>query len=234
MDPDCAVCSAPALAECGCEAKALDTAVRQAEQRMMATFFNDVRAWVRNHAQDCVLNYFTVLSSRRHSNHSNHIATLSQHAAYYRQRPHPAEIARADAELKRGIDEDWRASVQRYPEVLEYFYSLVNWRLPSDEDGAVRDPPMSALTGGATAKRARVRILDSGTAVGDRGIPGLAPSGILGRGIGLEGPPMMSGSRGIDPSIAASRIERERMGDRRERRSMTPMPPGYGYAPPPY
>jgi len=43
MDPDCAICSQPALAQCECEAKGLDIAVRQAEQRMMTTVFNDIR-----------------------------------------------------------------------------------------------------------------------------------------------------------------------------------------------
>lgn len=43
MDPDCAVCRAPATLECGCEAAALDKALRQAESHMMATFFEDVR-----------------------------------------------------------------------------------------------------------------------------------------------------------------------------------------------
>jgi hypothetical protein len=43
MDPDCAICSSPALAQCDCEAKGLDTAVRQAETRMMTTYFSDIR-----------------------------------------------------------------------------------------------------------------------------------------------------------------------------------------------
>lgn len=43
MDPDCAICSQPALARCDCESKGLDTAVRQAEQRMMASVFTDIR-----------------------------------------------------------------------------------------------------------------------------------------------------------------------------------------------
>jgi len=165
MDPDCAICSAPAITQCICEAKALDRAVSEAEQRMMDTFFSDIRLWVRNHAQDFILNYFSVLSSRRQTQHASHIDALTRHAAYYRQRPHPAELSRADAELKRGIDDDWRASVQRYPEVLEYFYSLVDWKLPSDDDAAVRDPPLSAL-GGARKPGHRVRIM-----VGDESTP---------------------------------------------------------------
>lgn len=43
MDPDCAICSQPALAQCECEAKGLDIAVRQAEQRMMTSVFSDIR-----------------------------------------------------------------------------------------------------------------------------------------------------------------------------------------------
>ena len=32
-----------------------------------------------------------------------------------------------NTELTRGIDDDWRTSVQRYPEVLDYYYGLVSW-----------------------------------------------------------------------------------------------------------
>lgn len=43
MDPDCAICRAPATVQCGCEAKGLETAVRQAEARMMQSIYNDIR-----------------------------------------------------------------------------------------------------------------------------------------------------------------------------------------------
>lgn len=103
------------------------------------------------------------------------MAHLNERALYYYgTRPHPTEIAAANAELKRGIDEDWRASVQRYPEVLEYFYSLVTFTLPRDDDSAVKDPPLSALTG------ARMREMSSGgkgkrqeRVEGGRSTPGL-------------------------------------------------------------
>jgi hypothetical protein len=77
-----------------------------------------------------------------------HIEQITQRAyRYYRGPPHPSEIAAAQLQLKRGVDEDWQASVQRYPEVLEYFYSLVTVHLPSDSASAVKDPPLSALNG---------------------------------------------------------------------------------------
>jgi len=157
MDPDCAICAQPALAQCDCEAKGLDVAVRQAEQRMMETHFGAVRSWVRGHAQDYILSYYEVLTNRRKQAHDQHINALTAHyARVYHTHPHPVELARANSELKRGIDEDWRASVQRYPEVLEYFYSLVEMSLPSEDDIAVRDPPLSALSG-ARKQRQRER-----------------------------------------------------------------------------
>jgi len=58
------------------------------------------------------------------------------HPAYIAQLQ--GQIAEAHADLKRGIDADWRASVLRYPEVLDYFYSLVEVLIP---DNAVYNPP---------------------------------------------------------------------------------------------
>ncbi|KAK7697916.1 hypothetical protein SLS64_013087 [Diaporthe eres] len=146
MDPDCAICHAPATAACDCEAKGLETAIRQAEARMMQSIYQDIRydsprmfqwneiqvvkfggmdSWVRAHAQDYILEYFRLLTDRRKQAHTAHLDRITSHAYhFYHAPPHPNEIAAAQAALKRGIDEDWQASVQRYPEVLEYFYSL--------------------------------------------------------------------------------------------------------------
>lgn len=43
MDPNCAICSAPATHACDCEAKGLEMAVRQAEDRMMRSIYSDIR-----------------------------------------------------------------------------------------------------------------------------------------------------------------------------------------------
>ncbi|KAK0643458.1 hypothetical protein B0T16DRAFT_459600 [Cercophora newfieldiana] len=154
MDPDCAICHAPATLACDCEAKGLEVAVRQAESRMMQSIYNDIRSWVRAHAQDYILEYFRLLTERRKTAHTAHLDRITAHAYhYYHAPPHPNEIAAAQAQLKRGIDEDWQASVQRYPEVLEYFYSLVELTLPDDNEPAVKDPPLSALSGSRKASR---------------------------------------------------------------------------------
>jgi hypothetical protein len=121
------------------------------------SFVNLTRAWVRGHAQDYILSYFSMLTTRRKDQHALRIHTLTESARYYyHARPHPSEIQAADMELKRGIDEDWKASVQRYPEVLEYFYGLVDLNLPTDDEPGVRDPPLSAL-GGVGVGRERER-----------------------------------------------------------------------------
>ncbi|KAK0750967.1 hypothetical protein B0T18DRAFT_435496 [Schizothecium vesticola] len=157
MDPDCAICHAPATLACDCEAKGLEVAVRQAEARMMQSIYNDIRSWVRAHAQDYILEYFRLLTERRKTAHTAHLDRITAHAYhYYHAPPHPNEIAAAQAQLKRGIDEDWQASVQRYPEVLEYFYSLVELTLPDDNEAAVKDPPLSALNGSRKASRRQV------------------------------------------------------------------------------
>lgn len=126
------------------------------------------RTWVRGHAQDYILSYFSMLTTRRRDTHSLQISRITERALYYyNARPHPSEIAHADAELKRGIDEDWKASVQRYPEVLEYFYGLVRLDLPGDEEQGVRDPPLSALGGGMGGGR-KVRVREPHEAGGKR------------------------------------------------------------------
>lgn len=43
MDPDCAICHAPATIACDCEAKGLEVAIKQAEDRMMRSIYSDIR-----------------------------------------------------------------------------------------------------------------------------------------------------------------------------------------------
>lgn len=124
---------------------------------MMATFFEDIRIWVRRHATNYIETYFETLRTRREAHFHAHLVELSNAASYYHASPHANAIAAAHAELKRGVDEDWRSSVQKYPEVLEYYYSWVTFELPNDCEPGVRDPPLSALAG-ARAAPGRVRV----------------------------------------------------------------------------
>jgi hypothetical protein len=172
---------------------------------------------VRAHAQDYILEYFRLLVERRKSSHSSHLERITAHAYhYYRAPPHPNEISAAQAQLKRGIDEDWQASVQRYPEVLEYFYSLVELTLPDEEEPAVKDPPLSALSGSRKAGRRGVGspTLLSGPSIGHHELNRRTP------------PP---------PPMEPMRNERRTPGPRDNRRPTYrgPLPPGPPPPPPP-
>jgi hypothetical protein len=56
------------------------------------------------------------------------------------------QITEAHAEFRRGVDLDWRASVLRYPEVLDYFYGLIELKYPEESSPRVSRPPF-ALAG---------------------------------------------------------------------------------------
>ncbi|KAI0399378.1 hypothetical protein F4802DRAFT_40254 [Xylaria palmicola] len=164
MDPDCAICHAPATHACDCEAKGLEAAVQQAEHKMMQSMYSEIRGWVRAHAQDYILEYFRLLTERRKAAHQQHIEQLTATAYhYYHAPPHPSEIQAAQATLKRGIDEDWQSSVQRYPEVLEYFFGLVEMQLPGEDESAVKDPPLSAMNGARKPPRRNSAIAPEST-----------------------------------------------------------------------
>lgn len=111
-------------------------------------------AWVRSHAQDYILRYFRLLTEKRKTAHSAHLDHLTAHAYHhYNAPPAPQAIQEAHANLKRGIDADWQASVARYPEVLAYFYSLVELHLPAEDDPVVCDPPLGALQPSRKSRR---------------------------------------------------------------------------------
>ncbi|GKT59279.1 serine threonine protein phosphatase [Colletotrichum tofieldiae] len=230
MDPDCAICHAPASMACDCEAKGLDVAIKQAEQRMMQSIYNDIRSWVRAHAQDYILEYFRLLTERRKASHAANLDRINATAYhYYHAPPHPSELAQAQADLKRGIDEDWQSSVQRYPEVLEYFFSLVDLTVPPDDDPIVKDPPLSALSG--SRKSSGRRLAGGGPQPPGRPQAITAPSGHDRDPFARRTPP---------PIEPPSRMDRRTPGlGGRDRRSMPPMghpgpPPGpFGRTAPP-
>ncbi|KAF2277180.1 uncharacterized protein EI97DRAFT_375777 [Westerdykella ornata] len=153
--PNCAICNGPAYPECSCESERLQIAVKQAEHRAMEAKLAEIRDWVIAHARQHILNAFERLTSTRKQAHSAYLASLPNYSIYMQYSGHPpihpgyiaqlqSQIAEAHAELKRGIDADWRASVLRYPEVLDYFYSLIELKIPSDRSPRVVEPPFAA------------------------------------------------------------------------------------------
>ncbi|UPK96343.1 hypothetical protein LCI18_007278 [Fusarium solani-melongenae] len=217
MDPDCAICHAPASMACDCEAKGLDVAVKQAEDRMMRSIYTEIRSWVRGHAQDYILEYFRLLTDQRKTAHSAHLDRITAHAYhYYHAPPHPTQIAEAQASLKRGIDEDWQASVQRYPEVLEYFFGLVELTLPAEDESAVKDPPLGSLSNFRKVNRR------SGSGGAGGGVPGGGGSAAVAP-VGYREPAALHSQ--TPPPMP--RLDRRTPGPRDRR------PAGFGPPPPP-
>lgn len=70
-------------------------------------------------------------------------------------RPARAAIDRAHGEYRHNVNRAWRCAVQRYPEVLDYFFSVVHLSVPADNDPAVRNPPYTKLGTLRTASRRR-------------------------------------------------------------------------------
>ncbi|PSN60965.1 hypothetical protein BS50DRAFT_161453 [Corynespora cassiicola Philippines] len=153
--PNCAICNGPSYPECPCESERLQIAVKQAEHRAMEEKLAEIRDWVISHARQHILNAFDRLQTTRKQAHSAYLSSLPNYSIYMQYSGHPpihpayvaqlqTQIAEAHAELKRGIDADWRASVLRYPEVLDYFYGLIEVRLPSERAPSVVEPPFAA------------------------------------------------------------------------------------------
>ncbi|KAL6923695.1 hypothetical protein FSHL1_000944 [Fusarium sambucinum] len=222
MDPDCAICHAPANMACECEAKGLDVAVKQAEDRMMRSIYTEIRSWVRGHAQDYILEYFRLLTDQRKTAHAAHMDRITAHAYhYYHAPPHPTQVAEAQASLKRGIDEDWQASVQRYPEVLEYFFGLVELTLPAEDEPAVKEPPLGSLS-----NLRKVNRRNSNNPPGSAGT--VVPPGYRGDPGQMHQEP---------PPMPMPRADRRTPGPGMRRPpnfgAPPPMPGGYNYPPPP-
>ncbi|KAF3040536.1 hypothetical protein E8E12_008717 [Didymella heteroderae] len=153
--PNCAICSAPSHAGCLCESERLQIALDQAESRAMDNRLADIREWVLAHARHHIQLAFQRLTTIRQHAQTAYLNSLPHYDVYMRFSGAPpihplaiaqlqSQIAEAHAEFKRGIDLDWRASVLRYPEVLDYFYSLVDLSPPADDDRKVLQPPFAA------------------------------------------------------------------------------------------
>ncbi|KAF2840055.1 hypothetical protein M501DRAFT_1002332 [Patellaria atrata CBS 101060] len=150
--PSCAICSGPAEPECPCESDRLQIAVKQAEGRAFDKRLQEIRDWVVERSRAYIVQSFTSLTNSRKVAHATYLTSLPYYSIYMQYGGHPPlhpaalhhlnqQILDANHELKRGIDADWRASVMRYPEVLDYYYSLIELRMPSDKASSVIEGP---------------------------------------------------------------------------------------------
>ncbi|KAM0493931.1 hypothetical protein ACHAP8_008955 [Fusarium lateritium] len=126
MDPDCAICRAPASMACDCEAKGLDIAVKQAEDRVMRSVYQEIREWATVHAQDYVKQQATLNDLDSH-NEKNRQKDVSGQGSGDEGQP---EVL---------------SPLVHLPKVLEYYFGLVELTLPAEDEAAVKEPPLSKL-----------------------------------------------------------------------------------------
>lgn len=109
------------------------------------------REWVLNHARVKIINTFQELKRSRIEAHFAYLECLPCYTVYKHWNGNPPidhtqlmilknEISRANDIFKRGLDEDWRRSCMRYPEVLDYYFSLIRFTIPREDDPLMRNP----------------------------------------------------------------------------------------------
>jgi hypothetical protein len=110
---------------------------------------------VTNNAINTITTLYNKKKELRKGQYIDHLRSLPYWPIYeqYRGRPplHPhlvaqlqRQIADADAELKRGIDADWKSCVVRYPEVLAHFYGQINPAIPRNVEMPFAGNPQPA------------------------------------------------------------------------------------------
>jgi len=91
----------------------------------------------------------------RYQQHVAYLQTLPCFTLYTRWHGNPPihqsqlqqlnyQIQVANESFKRGVDEDWRRSCLRYPDVLDYYFSLVELDFPHETDSVVKNPIFGA------------------------------------------------------------------------------------------
>lgn len=73
-----------------------------------------------------------------------------------------AQIAAADAKFKEMIDSDWRNACMRYPEVLDYYFGLVRFKLPANDAAEVTQPMFNGAPQMVEERRPRRGSGDTG------------------------------------------------------------------------
>lgn len=119
-----------------------------------------------------------------------------------------SQLAQTESLYRQGVDDDWRRSCAKYPEVLDYYFSLVEVSVPEDAEPRVREPRFGVPGGGGP--------LDGGI--------GAAAAGLSQPALVSAGARPLGGGR----KVRVRSVERRAGGDRGRdlpRRRVTPPAP---------
>ena len=131
------------------------------------------REWVINHARNQIIHTFEQLKAARKQAHYAYLQTIPCFTLYQKYRGNPplqpaqlhllhSQIGQAQSIFQAGVDEDWRRSCLRYPEVLDYYFSLIDISMPRDDDSAVQEPRFGDQLNGPRRIKARRGSMSSG------------------------------------------------------------------------
>ena len=169
---NCAVCGGPGEPECPCEGTRLQQCINQAETKWIESWISKTRyilpqsscvfpangansEWVMNNAINTVTTMFERKKEARKEMFKQQVLNIPYFPMYQQHRGRPpldpriiiniqGQLHAAEVRLKQGIDQDWKACVIRYPEVLAHYYNQVQMQIP-----AQAQPPFGqALAGG--------------------------------------------------------------------------------------
>lgn len=118
---------------------------------MSTKFLTQFRDWAAEHAQDAINTSFRQLKAQRLRNYKAHLRSLPYFDLYQRYRGNPplypsqlqiirSQILAANVTLRARVDEDWYRSCAKYPRVLDYYFSLVDVKIPNDRDPTMLNP----------------------------------------------------------------------------------------------
>lgn len=122
------------------------------------------RVWVLNHARMQIISTFQEMKRLRIAAHWAYMERLPCYTVFkaFNGAPplHPNQImtlknqiAQANEIFRQGIDEDWRRSCLKYPEVLDYYFSLVRFSIPKENDALLRNPSFGQPRKAVKARR---------------------------------------------------------------------------------
>lgn len=115
LTPSCAFCHAPGLIHCNCESTYLEHEVDRAEQRVFKPVTLGIREWVRSRAERHVLKEF-------------------------RSR---VEDISLDEILQKEYSRVWAEWYGHCPNLMEYFFAIVDIGLPEDDAEVMRNPQLA-------------------------------------------------------------------------------------------
>lgn len=125
-DPNCFFCHASPAIECGCESSRFELAERRTERKFFEPVKQDLRNWVRRRAEKSVLKEFEF--RRGEMKQDQNVTAASR------------EDIDPEGVLQKASSDVWAECYQQYPDVMDYFYSLVDFKLPGNNDEKVRNP----------------------------------------------------------------------------------------------